>query len=141
VFKLPEDHSVRCKLATSFLMAGMVPEAVNALSYILDRDPGNEEARSLADSREILAHLVKEAKGALRSRDYDAALVSIDKAILFVPEYHESYFLRAIVRYQKGKREECMRDLEKTLELEPRHEQAKNLLEELGKKQSSGMFG
>lgn len=136
VFKLPDDHSVRCKLATSFLMAGKVPEAINALEYIFSKDPDHEEARGLADSREILAYLIKEAKESLKRRDFDGALPPIDRAIRFVPEYHESYFLRAIVRYQKGLHAECAEDLKKTLELEPRHEQAKNLLEELNKRQS-----
>ncbi len=136
VFKLPDDHSVRCKLATSFLMAGKYAEATNALDYILSKDPEHEEALSLADSREILAYLLRNAKEALKKRDFDAALPSIDRAIRFVPGYAESYFLRAIVRYQKGKLEDCKQDLQTTLDLEPRHEQAKSLIAEISKRQA-----
>jgi Flp pilus assembly protein TadD len=134
VWILPEDHSIRCKLATAFLMAGKYSQAAEALEYILGKDPDHAEARSLADSREILAFLLKEARAALKNRDFGAALIPIKRAINFVPTFAEPYVLRAIVHYQHGRRADCVADLKKALELEPRHEQASKLLQELERK-------
>ncbi len=134
VWILPEDHSIRCKLATAFLMAGRYSQAAEALEYILGKDPDHAEARSLADSREILAYLLKEARVALKNRDYGGALIPIKRAIRFVPTFAEPYVLRAIVHYQHGRRSDCIADLKKALELEPRHEHASNLLQELERK-------
>jgi len=134
VWILPDDHSIRCKLATAFLMAGRYSQAAEALEYILGKDPDHAEARSLADSREILAYLLKEARTALKNRDFGAALIPIKRAINFVPTFAEPYVLRAIVHYQHGRRADCIADLKKALELEPRHEQASKLLQELERK-------
>ena len=134
VWILPDDHSIRCKLATAFLMAGKYAQAAEALEYILGRDPDHAEARSLADSREILAYLLREAREALKNRDYGTALIPIKRAINFVPTFAEPYVLRAIVHYQHGRRSDCIDDLKKALELEPRHEQASRLLQELERK-------
>jgi len=131
VARIPGDLSVRCKLATSFLMAGRYQEAAETLEYILAKDPGHTEARSLADSREILAFLLRQARECLKRRDFGSALIPVKRAISFVPTFAEPYVLRAIISYQHGRRTDCLADLRKALELEPRHEQARKLLEEI----------
>jgi Flp pilus assembly protein TadD len=133
VWIMPEDNSIRCKLATAFLMAGRYSQAAEALEYILSKDPDHKEAKSLADSREILAYLLREARDALKNRDFASALIPVKRAIKFVPTFAEPYVLRAIINYQHGRRAESIADLEKALELEPNHEQAARFLEEIGK--------
>jgi Flp pilus assembly protein TadD len=133
VWIMPEDHSIRCKLATAFLMAGKYPQAAESLEYILTRDPDHAEAKSLADSREILAHLLREAREALKNRDFGGALIPVKRAIKFVPEFAEPYVLRAIIHYQHGRRSDCLKDLKQALDLEPNHEQAARLLAEIEK--------
>ena len=130
---LPDDLSVRCKLATGYLMAGRYEEAAATLEGVLEEDPANEEARGLADSREILSYLVKVSREALKKRDFDTALVHIERTIRLTPTYAEAYLMRAIIRYQKGLKPECLADLKKTLELEPGHSQAKRLIDEIGR--------
>ncbi len=130
---LPDDLSIRCKLATGYLMAGRHEEAAATLEFILERDPDHGEARSLADSREILSYLVKVSREALKRRDFDSALVHVERSIRLIPSYAEAYMMRAIIRYQKGLRPECIADLKKTLELEPGHEQARRLIDEIGR--------
>jgi hypothetical protein len=57
----------------------------------------------------------------------------VNRAIRFVPGYAEPYVLRAIIHYQHGRRSDCISDLKKALERDPKHEQARKLLEEIEK--------
>lgn len=133
VWVMPEDNSIRCKLATAFLMAGKYAQAAESLEYILSKDPEHAEAMSLADSREILAYLLRDARECLKNRDYGGALIPVKRAIRFVPDFAEPYVLRAIIHYQHGRRTDSIADLDKALELDPHHEQAARFLSEMKK--------
>ena len=52
---------------------------------------------------------------------YDEAEENLDKVVELAPDYHEGYNQRAFVRFLRENYEGSLKDLEKTLELEPKH--------------------
>lgn len=53
--------------------------------------------------------------------DFEAAEMHLDKVVEAAPEYAEGYNQRAFIRFLREKFELAQSDLEKALELEPRH--------------------
>jgi len=53
--------------------------------------------------------------------DFEAAEMLFDKAVKAAPEYAEAYNQRAFIRFLREKYPLAQSDLEKTLELEPKH--------------------
>lgn len=63
-------------------------------------------------------------KQALRKRegyDFNGALEVLNKVIAIMPEYPEVWNQRATVYFHQGEHEKSLKDIAKTLELEPRH--------------------
>jgi Tfp pilus assembly protein PilF len=61
----------------------------------------------------------------------DDAVVEFETALKINPDYLKARLNLALALYDKGAREEAMRNLEMVLELDPENELAVNLLHEL----------
>ncbi|MEX2642721.1 MAG: tetratricopeptide repeat protein [Acetobacterales bacterium] len=63
------------------------------------------------------------AKGmrAMQAGDHDTAIEAFDAVLVLDPELAEGYNKRATVYYMMGRYADSVTDIEKTLELEPRH--------------------
>lgn len=61
------------------------------------------------------------ARDAIEAKKYDIALDFLDQATVMKPDYAEAYNRRATVHYLMGSYNKAMADIEKTLQLEPRH--------------------
>ena len=57
----------------------------------------------------------------LAARRYDIAETRLTLLLRSVPDFAEAWHKRAVLFYLLGRDEECLRDLRRTLELEPRH--------------------
>ena len=58
---------------------------------------------------------------AMNSRDFEIALMAFDAIINIAPEYAEGWNKRATLYWLMGELEKSIEDIERTLELEPRH--------------------
>jgi len=65
--------------------------------------------------------LMKWAGDAIDKKKYDAALDFLDQVTVLAPNYAEGWNRRATVHYLTKNYAKSMADIEKTLELEPRH--------------------
>jgi tetratricopeptide (TPR) repeat protein len=57
----------------------------------------------------------------LAARRYDIAETRLTLLLRSVPDFAEAWHKRAVLYYLLGRDEECLNDLRRTLELEPRH--------------------
>jgi len=57
----------------------------------------------------------------LAARRYDLAETRLTLLLRSVPDFAEAWHKRAVLYYLLGRDEECLHDLRRTLELEPRH--------------------
>ena len=57
----------------------------------------------------------------LAARRYDIAETRLTLLLRSVPDFAEAWHKRAVLYYLLGRDDECLRDLRRTLELEPRH--------------------
>jgi tetratricopeptide (TPR) repeat protein len=57
----------------------------------------------------------------LAARRYDIAETRLTLLLRSVPDFAEAWHKRAVLYYLLGRDEECLHDLRRTLELEPRH--------------------
>lgn len=65
--------------------------------------------------------LLQEASTAMAASDYDTAQVVLTKLIAAYPDFAEAYNRRATLFFVTGKYDESLKDIDKVLELEPRH--------------------
>lgn len=65
--------------------------------------------------------LVKQAQLAIREGGVQEAYGALDRAIEIAPDYAEAWNRRATLNYMMGRHTESVRDIQKTLSLEPRH--------------------
>jgi len=65
--------------------------------------------------------LVKQAQLAIREGGVQEAYGALDRAIEIAPDYAEAWNRRATLNYMMGRHAESVRDIQKTLSLEPRH--------------------
>ena len=65
--------------------------------------------------------LLAQGLGAVEARSYDAAEKMFTAITERKPDFAEGWNKRATVRYMMGKHQGSIEDIEKTLELEPRH--------------------
>lgn len=75
-----------------------------------------ETAPSLA-----IARAVDEAMDARESYDLDKALAILDHVVAQAPDYSEGWNQRAFIRFLKEDLDGSLEDIERALELEPRH--------------------
>ena len=61
------------------------------------------------------------ATGDIAARRYDIAETRLTRLIRRAPDFAEAWHKRAALYYLLGRDEECLRDIRRTLELEPRH--------------------
>ena len=61
------------------------------------------------------------ATGDIAARRYDIAETRLARLLRRAPEFAEAWHKRAALLYLMGRDAECLRDLRRTLELEPRH--------------------
>ncbi|MGH8734531.1 MAG: hypothetical protein ACREVB_12660 [Burkholderiales bacterium] len=61
------------------------------------------------------------ATGDIAARRYDIAETRLARLLRRAPEFAEAWHKRAALLYLLGRDTECLRDLRRTLELEPRH--------------------
>ena len=64
---------------------------------------------------------VKNAMDARESYDFDRALSLLDGVVATAPDYAEGWNQRAFIRFLKEDLDGALEDLDRTLELEPRH--------------------
>ena len=67
------------------------------------------------------AHVLDLATRDLAARRYDIAETRLTLLLRSVPDFAEAWHKRAVLYYLLGRDDECLRDLRRTLELEPRH--------------------
>jgi tetratricopeptide (TPR) repeat protein len=65
--------------------------------------------------------LMNRAIRALAERDFDTALLHFDDVIKLAPDYAEGWNRRATLFFVMGRYPESIRDIERTVDLEPRH--------------------
>ena len=75
----------------------------------------------LASDDDEINILMKEGVRAMAARDLDTALQTFDKIIAKEPDFAEGWNKRATVYYLQENLTESMQDIQRTLELEPRH--------------------
>ena len=68
-----------------------------------------------------IARTVKAAMDARQAYDYDRALTLIDTVVAAAPAYAEGWNQRAFIRFLKEDLDGALDDLDRALELEPRH--------------------
>ncbi|MFQ5960872.1 MAG: tetratricopeptide repeat protein [Candidatus Methylomirabilales bacterium] len=69
----------------------------------------------------VVDALMTEGVAAMSRRDYEEALAVFDKVVGTEPDFAEGWNKRATVYYLMGEYEASVRDVERTLTLEPRH--------------------
>ena len=74
-------------------------------------DSGREEVNALMD----------QGTQAMQIRNYDTALEKFDRIVEMAPEFAEGWNKRATIYYLRHQLDESMLDVQRTLELEPRH--------------------
>lgn len=67
------------------------------------------------------AAVLEAATSDIAARRYDIAETRLTALLRSAPLYAEAWHKRATLYYLLGRDEECLRDLQRTLELEPRH--------------------
>lgn len=70
---------------------------------------------------EEVAQLVKDSMERRRWHDYQGAREILDKAIAIAPEYSEVWNQRAYIGFLQERFDQSLEDIEKAIELEPRH--------------------
>ena len=70
---------------------------------------------------DIVNDLMSEGIGEISVRNYDSALTAFNEMVKIVPDFAEGWNKRATVYYLMGKYQASLRDIERTLALEPRH--------------------
>ena len=65
--------------------------------------------------------LLAESNSAMAAKEYDVARSVLDKLIAAYPDLSEGYNRRATLLFVTGKYDESLKDIEKVLDLEPRH--------------------
>lgn len=65
--------------------------------------------------------LMRQGINAMHRRDLDTALARFDEITEQAPEFAEGWNKRATVYYLRGELEESVKDIQRTLALEPRH--------------------
>jgi tetratricopeptide (TPR) repeat protein len=70
---------------------------------------------------EEVARSIRQAMDARESYDYSRALALLDTAVTAAPDYAEAWNQRAFVRFLKEDFEGSLTDIDRALELEPRH--------------------
>jgi tetratricopeptide (TPR) repeat protein len=65
--------------------------------------------------------LLEQASKSMSQRQYDRALDILDAIIEHSPEFAEAWNKRATVNYMVGRLDQSLADIDKVLELEPRH--------------------
>lgn len=105
-------------------------ERLDALFVRLLEAPGPGEAQLVegliwqiwlqSDDGAVQA-LMYDGIDALQQRDYQRALSKYEQMVLVDPDFAEGWNKRATVHYLLGNYEQSLADIEKTLELEPRH--------------------
>ena len=105
-------------------------ERLDTLFARLYETNDREEARNiegliwqiwLESGDEELDHRMREGIFALNRRDFETALRAFDTIINTAPEYAEGWNKRATLYWLMGELEKSIDDIERTLELEPRH--------------------
>lgn len=64
---------------------------------------------------------VRSAMSKRRVADYEGALMELNSALETAPDYAEAWNQRAFIHYLQGKPDRSLEDIERVLELEPRH--------------------
>ena len=67
------------------------------------------------------AHELDLATGDIAARRYDIAETRLTRLLRRAPEFAEAWHKRAALYYLLGRDAECLHDIRRTLELEPRH--------------------
>lgn len=70
---------------------------------------------------EEITALVKRSQERREAADFDAALAILDKVVAMAPDYAEGWNQRAFVYFLKADYGRSLDDIERTLQLEPRH--------------------
>lgn len=68
-----------------------------------------------------VARAVTDAMDARESYDFDKALSILDRVVMQAPGYSEGWNQRAFIRFLKGDPDGALEDIERALELEPKH--------------------
>ena len=69
----------------------------------------------------IAAEVLARATDDIAARRYDIAETRLTALLRAAPDFAEAWHKRAVLYYLLGRDDECLHDLRRTLELEPRH--------------------
>lgn len=109
------------------------PDHAEALSRLIDAAqaaPDEAAGRALSDEMWALwaeapdakaQGLLDDAMARRESYDYDAAMAAAEALVAYCPDYAEGYNQRAFIHFLREEFEAALPDLERTLELQPRH--------------------
>ena len=75
-------------------------------------------SRPVSPTAEVL---LSQASSAMASKDYDTAETILSQLIASYPDFPEGWNRRATMYYVMGKYEQSLKDIDKVLDLEPRH--------------------
>ena len=122
--------------STAFVMAMLIPSVILGNEKIIDQLfldlQKSDQVSSRYIERRILAFwsdsgseevnaLLENSQLALRSQNYDLALIYVNKVIETAPEFPEGWNTRATIYYLQSQFDLSIADIVKTLELNERH--------------------
>jgi len=110
----PPDHAAA--------LSDLITAAREAPDETLGRTLSNDMWALWADAPDDRAQeLLDTAMARREAYDYDAAITAAEALITYCPDYAEGYNQRAFIHFLRQEFEAALPDLERTLELSPRH--------------------
>lgn len=106
---LPDQRLFDALLSSKSEMEARIVEAEIWESWIAAAPSADLEAK------------VRSAMSKRRVADYEGALMELNSALETAPDYAEAWNQRAFIHYLQGKPDRSLEDIERVLELEPRH--------------------
>jgi tetratricopeptide (TPR) repeat protein len=99
------------------------------------------EALWATPGSDTVSYLMQRAHGAVRSKNHDLALQLYDAVVGLAPDYAEAWNQRASAHYEKKDYERAMGDVRRTLALDPNLDGLFHILHETGRKKEALKVG
>lgn len=79
---------------------------------------------TISCSQRSPSHFFKNGSAKYQLKDYDGAILDLNRAIKLNPDYTEAYYFRAICEVKLDELDEALKDFNKVLELDPNYKDA-----------------